>query len=104
MTMSLTGEPDEPKGSRPVRWGAVGKVPDVIAMSGNSLAAYPVALPSRPPLVVATNGVGVEVAWCVQGCSSLSVYLEASFFADLTIRIFTQETTTLVISQHVASA
>jgi hypothetical protein len=35
----LTGEPDELKGSSPVRWGAVGKVPQ-----GNSLAAYPTLL------------------------------------------------------------
>lgn len=60
MTMSLTGEPDESKGSRPVRWGVVGKVPDVTAISGNSLATYPVQLPSRPPFVAATDGVGVK--------------------------------------------
>src|SRR4051794_18244931 len=36
---SLTREPDELKGSSPVRRGAVGKVPQ-----GNSLAAYPTLL------------------------------------------------------------
>jgi hypothetical protein len=51
-----TGEPDELKGSRPVRWGAVGKVPGAIAASGNSLAAYPVDVPARPPLVAAETG------------------------------------------------
>ena len=40
--MNITGEPDELKGSRPVRWGADGKV--LRSLRGNSPAAYPVGL------------------------------------------------------------
>jgi hypothetical protein len=69
-----TGEPDELKGSRPVRWGAVGKVPDITAMPGNSPAAYPVSLPAWAPVLCAKKRTNTEFQRGTQERSVLSGY------------------------------